>query len=100
MSAVIANKLQRWPDTQLAEVADLVRGVTYAKDDARQQPVDGYIPVLRATNIQDTRLILDTDLVHVPERNVSAEQRLRPGDIVVATSSGSKHLVGKSGQIQ
>lgn len=40
--------------------------------------------------------MLDADLVHIAERNVSAEQRLRPGDIVVATSSGSKHLVGKS----
>lgn len=40
------------------------------------------------------------DLVYVAERNVSAGQRLRPGGIIVATSSGSKHLVGKWGQLQ
>jgi type I restriction enzyme S subunit len=80
----------------LADVAELVRGVTYPKTEARDQPAPGYVPMLRATNIQDSKLVLDSDLVHIAERNVSAEQRLRPGDIVVATSSGSKHLVGKS----
>lgn len=84
------------PAVLLTEVADLVRGVSYPKTDARDQQSPGYVPVLRATNIQDSRLVLDADLVHIAERNVSAEQRLRPGDIVVATSSGSKHLVGKS----
>ncbi len=83
-------------EVSLADVADLVRGVTYPKAEARDQPAPGYVPMLRATNIQDSRLVLDADLIHIAERNVSAEQRLRPGDIVVATSSGSKHLVGKS----
>ncbi|MEZ5643817.1 MAG: restriction endonuclease subunit S [Burkholderiaceae bacterium] len=86
----------RWPEVRIADVADLVRGVTYAKDDARSSEQDGYVPVLRATNIQAARLVLDSDLVFVPEANVSATQKLRAGDIVVATSSGSKHLVGKS----
>jgi len=52
--------------------------------------------VLRATNIQDARLVLESDLVYVTASNVSPDQRLRAGDIVIATSSGSKHLVGKS----
>lgn len=86
----------RWPEARIADVADLIRGVTYAKDDARSSEQVGYVPVLRATNIQATRLVLDSDLVFVPEANVSATQKLRAGDIVVATSSGSKHLVGKS----
>lgn len=80
----------------LADAAELVRGVSYPKTDARDQEALGYVPVLRATNIQDSRLVLDADLVHVAESNVSEAQLLRPGDIVVATSSGSKHLVGKS----
>lgn len=86
----------RWPEVRIADVADLIRGVTYAKDDARSSEQDGYVPVLRATNIQAARLVLDSELVFIPEANVSATQKLRAGDIVVATSSGSKHLVGKS----
>lgn len=88
-----------WPLVQLSEVADLIRGVTYAKADAREDATAGYLPILRATNIQESHLILDADLVHVPKENVSKAQLLRVGDIVVATSSGSKHLVGKSAQV-
>lgn len=87
----------RWPTARLTEVADLVRGVSYPKDDSSYEPRAGYVPILRATNIQSGRLITDSDLVFVAGRNISQEQMLRPGDIVVATSSGSKHLVGKSG---
>ncbi len=85
-----------WPEVPLTEVADLIRGVSYPKSDSRGDPGPGYVPVLRATNIQDARLVLDGDLVYVAASNVSSDQRLSPGDIVVATSSGSKHLVGKS----
>ena len=99
MSEILAANVATWPEVPLTDVADLIRGVSYPKTDARDQPADGYVPVLRATNIQDARLVLDSDLVYIAERNISAAQRLRDGDIVVATSSGSKHLVGKSAQL-
>jgi type I restriction enzyme, S subunit len=100
VSAMLAPSAEGWPRVPLAHVADLVRGVSYPKTDAREEPAAGHVPVLRATNIQDARLVLDSDLVFIAERNVSPEQLLRPGDIVLATSSGSKHLVGKSGQLR
>lgn len=99
MIAVLAQEGEPAPIVALSAVADLVRGVSYPKTDAREEPAPGLVPVLRATNIQHASLVLDSDLVFVAERNVSPDQLLRPGDIVVATSSGSKHLVGKSGQI-
>lgn len=99
MSAVLAGVVANAPMVPLSEVADLVRGVSYPKRDAREEPAPGFIPMLRATNIQDARLVLDSDLVFVAERNVSPDQLLRQGDIIVATSSGSKHLVGKSGHL-
>ena len=99
MSEVISLPVGAWPQVLVSDVADLVRGVTYSKEDAVDQPRNGYTPVLRATNIQDSRLLLDSDLVFLPDSNVSAAQRLRLGDLVLATSSGSKHLVGKSGLI-
>jgi len=99
VNAVPAEEVGRAPVVPLSAVADLVRGVSYPKADAREAPAPGFVPVLRATNIQDARLVLDSDLVYVAERNVASDQLLRAGDIVVATSSGSKHLVGKSGQL-
>lgn len=82
-----------WTRVPLCEIADVVRGVTYKKAQACDVPEDGTLPLLRATNIQDARLVLDADLVHVPSELMSDAQRLREGDIVVATSSGSKHLL-------
>ena len=96
MSAALAVASDTWPEVVLSDVAQLLRGVSYPKTDARDEPAPDHVPVLRATNIQDGRLVLETDLVYVAARNVSEGQRLREGDIVIATSSGSKHLVGKS----
>lgn len=79
-------------------MCDFIRGVTYKKPDVRGQPGAGYLPLLRATNVQ-RGLILDEDLVFVPERLVRDEQHLRRGDVVVATSSGSQTVVGKSAQL-
>jgi type I restriction enzyme, S subunit len=99
VSEVIEQTAASWPQVVVSDVSELIRGVTYSKEYATDKPQDGYIPVLRATNIQESRLVLESDLVFVPDSNVSTNQRLRAGDIVVATSSGSKHLVGKSGLV-
>lgn len=56
------------------------------------------IPLVRATNISDS---LDTEsgLVYVPSSCVSATQMLKANDIVLATSSGSISVVGKSARL-
>lgn len=53
--------------------------------------------MLRSTNIQDNRLILDRDLVFV-NKTCTAEQRLKKGDVVICMSNGSKTLVGKNAE--
>jgi type I restriction enzyme S subunit len=84
--------------TELGEVSTLVRGVSYKKEDAKQTATKGLVPVLRATNITGSALTFE-NLVYVPARYVSDAQRLKAGDIVIASSSGSKEIVGKSGQV-
>ena len=89
-----------WEVAPVKDVCDIIRGVSYKKADSRQEAQKGYLPILRATNIQDNSLVLDKDLVYVPSTQVSDNQRLKIGDIVIATSSGSKHLVGKTAQVK
>lgn len=79
----------------LSDRAEIVRGVTFSKRDALNEYREGYLPVLRAGNIQSS-LILDDDLVYVPRKMVSDRQRIRRGDIVMCTSSGSVDVVGKT----
>jgi type I restriction enzyme S subunit len=90
----------KWPLIPVSEITKQVRGVSYDKSQVSNNPSQGLIPILRAGNIQDGSLLLSQDLVFVPESCVSAQQLLRPGDIVIAASSGSLDVVGKAAQIQ
>lgn len=92
MSLASGEEARRVP---LLEVAELLRGVSYKREEARKQASVGLLPVLRANNIQDGRLVFD-DLVYVPSHRVSQAQRLRRGDVVIAMSSGSRDIVGKA----
>jgi type I restriction enzyme S subunit len=86
-----------WEIVPFLSVADLLRGVTYSKADARSEAFTGSIPVLRANNIQNRQFQL-VDLVHVPKKLVADKQLICRGDVVVATSSGSISVVGKAAQ--
>ena len=85
-----------WEQKQFNEVAKLIRGVSYDKQYASSNPAEGLLPLIRATNIQDG-LVLE-EFVYVPEKIVKEEQLIKEGDILLAMSSGSKELVGKSAQ--
>lgn len=83
----------------VGDIADQLRGVTYAKDEARSEPKDGYLPILRANNITEDGLSF-FDLTYVPSSRVTARQRLQCGDVVIAASSGSLDVVGKSAALE
>lgn len=83
-----------WQMVFIHQIARLIRGVTYKKLVAKNIPKPGYLPLLRANNITNT--LNFEDLVYVPTDIIKDEQLILEGDIVIAMSSGSKHLVGKS----
>ena len=87
-----------WKVARLAELGDLVRGVTYKRQEKTDTSNPGYLPILRATNIQDRQLLLE-ELVYVKGEKVSDSQLLHRGDVIIAMSSGSKSVVGKSVQL-
>ena len=80
---------------RIADIADVIRGVSWDKNEASDATREGYLPILRAGNIGDV-LNTDDDLVWVPSSNVSAIQRIRAGDIAICMSSGSASIVGKT----
>ena len=89
---------QGWREVALGEVCEYIRGVTYGKTDATDKPTEGFLPLLRATNIDDGRLVL-SDFVFVPKSKVKPVQMLLSGDLVMAASSGSIQVVGKSAPV-
>lgn len=80
---------------RIGDVAELLRGVTYGKGDTTESTAADALPLLRATNITESGLLL-TDLVFIPARLAKPEQRVRVGDIVMTMSSGSASVVGRS----
>lgn len=78
---------------QLGEVASIVRGISFPKEDKRSEPLPGHVACLRTTNVQ--RSVEWHDLWFVPEGHVKREEQLvRKGDILISTAN-SYELVGK-----
>lgn len=87
---------RHWELTTLSAHAEVIPGVSYTPRDVGNAGTPRHIPLLRANNISDGHLIPD-DLVYVHEDCIKKSQILRPQDIVVCMSNGSRHLVGKAG---
>ena len=85
-----------WVWTKIEDIAEFIRGVSYRKDQSSKTQIDDYVPILRANNI-NVQLNFE-DLVYVQQEKVKDEQYVKALDIIIAMSSGSKHLVGKASQ--
>ena len=63
-----------WVPVPMDAVATVLRGVSYPGSEATDRPVDGFVPILRATNIAQA---LNFDgLVYVPARRVGLLRHL------------------------
>lgn len=80
---------------QLKNFIKQIRGISYKPHQIIEEPKEGFIPLLRATNIINGVLDLE-NVLYVEESLVKDEQFLREGDILIAASSGSLSAVGKS----
>lgn len=80
----------------LKTIAKQVRGVSYKPNDLSKENIEGFVSLLRAGNIGTSRISNLDDLVFVAKKNVSEQQYLQEGDILIAASSGSIDIVGKS----
>lgn len=85
-----------WEDGIFVDIAKLIRGVSYTKDDIKSFESSDDIKILRATNIHGNRIDLN-DPVIVPSKFVKEEQLLNPFDILITMSSGSIDHIGKNG---
>ncbi len=85
-----------WVWTKIEDIAEFIRGVSYKKNQSSKTQIDDYVPILRANNI-NVQLNFE-DLVYVQQEKVKDEQYVKALDIIIAMSSGSKHLVGKASQ--
>lgn len=84
-----------WAVENLDSFVQVVRGVTYGKDDVSNMPKDGYTTLLRANNISNGTINYDS-LIYVNNSCISDSQMLAEHSVFIAMSSGSKEHVGKT----
>lgn len=84
-----------WQLKSLDNFAEVIRGVTYGKDDVADAPRPGYTTLLRANNISNGIINFDS-LVYVNNNRISKSQWLTERSIFITMSSGSKEHVGKT----
>lgn len=85
---------QGWQWLAFGRIHHLVRGVTYSKSDVSENLTPDHLPILRANNIGNS--LNFENLVYVRRNRVRDDQKPRRGDYLIALSSGSKNLVGKT----
>ena len=90
----LPNIPSSWKWEKGCDVFEVIRGLSYQKNDSRDSATEGFSPVLRANNIGKS--INFSDLVYVRTEKIRSVQLVRRNDILIAMSSGSKRLVGKA----
>ena len=78
---------------QLDNVGSYIRGLTYSSNDVVEH---GGTLVMRSNNIVNGSLLDFNNNVVFVNKQMSAEQQLQNGDIVICMANGSSSLVGKS----
>ncbi|MCL1968838.1 MAG: restriction endonuclease subunit S [Bacteroidetes bacterium] len=93
----VQNAEEKWERKSLKDLGvEVIRGVTYNKNDIKTVNDKNVIGILRATNINGNVIDLD-NLVYVNKSLISENQKLQLFDIMVTMSSGSKEHIGKNG---
>ena len=86
--------VSKYPLVKLKDLADVYRGVTYAKTEQVQEKTSKII--LPADNIAlDGRLEINKEIYLLERKELDDEKRLKKDDIFICFSSGSKKHIGK-----
>ena len=83
-----------WIDVTLGEICDFKRGLTYSKKDEVESSSNA---VFRANNIDliTNKITLEEIRYISDEIQIPADKKIRKGDILICTASGSKSHLGK-----
>ncbi|MCA9420919.1 MAG: restriction endonuclease subunit S [Nitrospira sp.] len=83
------------PTVKLGPHISQVRGISFKPDEVTEVKFENSVPLLKANNITDDGLD-DSSLIYINQHKIKPEQYIRAGDLLLAASSGSKKVIGKS----
>lgn len=89
-----------WETLRIGDLGDCRRGVSYkSPDDLRHDETDETVRLLRSTNIQCGRVVLE-DVQVVDAATHEQADVLQTGDVVICIANGSRNLVGKAARFR
>ncbi len=84
-----------FPMVRLGDVADLVRGITFASSDQLEEATQDSLPVVTTKAAQESGIVEDA-VYHIPRSLLRDESKLlRSGDILISTAN-SLRLLGRT----
>ena len=87
-----------WPIVELGEIAEIIRGITFAKSDQLDHPTADSLAVATTKAAQHGGIVED-DLYYIPRSLLKDDAKLlRRGDILISTAN-SLHLLGRTTHI-
>lgn len=87
-----------WVWTRVEPFIQVIRGVTYKKNDVQNISTIENALILRGGNIEEGTINLKmNDNVFVDKSLISEEQYVKVNDAVIVASTGSKSVIGKAG---
>ncbi len=75
-----------WAYGKVGKLADVVRGITFPKEEKISIPRDGYLACLRTTNVQ--RKVEWDDILFIPAKYMKNErQSVKSKEILISTAN-------------
>ena len=88
-----------YPLVPLAQISELLRGVTFRKSDQLEAATNDSIHVVTTRAAQESGIV-EEDLYHIPTKLVKEDKKLlRPGDILISTAN-SLNLLGRTSHVK
>lgn len=86
-----------WTWCRLGDFINILRGVSYKKNDAHNEKQENDCLIIRGGNIDEGCINLNSDNVFVNKSLVSENQIIKKNDVVIVTSTGSIKVIGRAG---
>ena len=90
---------ENWVWVNCGAIAEIVRGVSYKKDQVEQFKNANTSLVIRGGNIQEGKLVNQDDNVYVKNDIINENQRLQEKDVLLVSSTGSNKVIGKAASV-
>lgn len=87
------SDLSAWSESNLGDVVEIIRGVTFPASAKQRSPMKGLIPCLRTANVQNE--VDWDDLLYISEEYVRKESQIVMKDDILISMANSRELVGK-----